>query len=88
MYCTLFSCGIVPKIFLVFGFGGIFLYLPPSERPPSLPKKMYLINFNFLQILCKEVKAILLYQGFPKPILPTKHQKRSEGWFLCKIGRV
>ena len=67
----------MPKIFLVFGFGGIFLYLPPSEPPPSLPQKMYSIGFYYLNLLHREVKGILLYRGFSRPILPTKHQERS-----------
>ena len=26
------------------------------------------------------------YQGFPRPIPPTKHQERREGCFECNIG--
>ena len=44
--------------------------------------------YNYLQQLYREVKEILLYQGFPKPILPKKHQERSEGYFLDKVGMV
>ena len=42
---------------------------------------------KYLQLLCRKVKGILLYQGFPRPILPTKHTERSEGCFAGKIGR-
>jgi len=45
-----------------------------------------LIN-NYLQLLYREVKGILLYQGFPRPILSTKHPERSEECFVEKIGR-
>ena len=34
-----------------------------------------------------EVKGILLYQGFPRLILSTKHPEQSKGCFLNKIGR-
>ena len=33
-----------------------------------------------------EVREILLYQGVPRPIFPTKHPERSEGCFVDKIG--
>ena len=42
---------------------------------------------NYLKLLYWEVKGILLYQGFPGPILPTKHLECSEGCFVGKIGR-
>jgi len=61
------------------------------------PALIGLSTFNFistyaeeggdLQLLDKEVKGILLYQGFPKPILPTKHLKPREGCFAGKIHR-
>ena len=44
-------------------------------------------QYNYLQLLYREVKGILLYQGFPKPILPTKHPERKEGCFVGEIGR-
>ena len=42
---------------------------------------------NYLQLLYREVKGILPYQGFPRPFLSTKHTERSEGCLLNKIGR-
>ena len=42
---------------------------------------------NYLQLLYIEVREILFYQGFPRLILPTKHQERSEGCLVGKIGR-
>ena len=44
-------------------------------------------QYNYLQLLYREVKGILLYQGFPRPILPTKHPERKEGCFVGEIGR-
>ena len=38
-------------------------------------------------LLYREVKGILLYQGFPSPILLKKHSERIEGCFVGKIGR-
>ena len=35
-------------------------------------------GYNYLQLLYREIKEILLYQGFPRPILLTKHPERSE----------
>ena len=42
---------------------------------------------NYLQLLYREVKGILLYQGIPRPILSTKHPERGEECFVDKIGR-
>ena len=36
-------------------------------------------------LLYREVKENLLYQGFPPPILSTKHPKRNEGCFVEKL---
>ena len=41
---------------------------------------------NFLILLYKEVKGILLYQWFPSPILPTKQQNRREVSFVGNIS--
>jgi len=51
--------------------------------------KVHIFNYfnNYLQLLYREVKGILLYQGFPRPILSTKHPERSEECFVEKIGR-
>ena len=43
--------------------------------------------FNYLQLLYREVQGILLYQGFPRPVLSTKHPVRSVECFIDKIGR-
>ena len=48
---------------------------------------VYNINDNYLQLLYREVKGILLYQGFPRPMLPTKHPEPSVGCFVGKVGR-
>jgi len=48
-----------------------------STPPPSI---FCCIN-NYLQQLYREVKGVLLYQGFLRPILHTKHLERREGWF-------
>ena len=37
---------------------------------------------NYLQLLYKEVKGILLHKRFLRPILHTKHPERSEGCFF------
>ena len=37
---------------------------------------------NYLQQFYRAVKGVLLYQGFPRPIL--LHPERSEGFFLAK----
>ena len=50
-------------------------------------KKMFYDNyyslrlflFNYLQLLYREIKGSLVYQGFPRPILPTKHPERTRG---------
>ena len=42
-------------------------------------------NNNYLQLLYREVKGILLYQWFPRPILSTKHPERSEECFVDKL---
>ena len=42
---------------------------------------------NYLQLLYREVKGISLCQGFPRPILSTKHHVRSKGCFVDKIDR-
>ena len=34
-------------------------------------------NFNYFQLLYRELKGILLYQGFPRPILPTNHPEQG-----------
>ena len=34
---------------------------------------------NYLQLFYRVIKEILLYQGFPRPILPKKHLERREG---------
>ena len=36
-------------------------------------------GYNYLQLLYREVKGVLLYQGFPRPM--------REGCFVDKIGR-
>ena len=41
---------------------------------------------NYLYLHYLEVKGILLYEGFPRPILQ-KHPELSEGCFDGKIGR-
>ena len=43
-----------------------------------------LVHNNYLQLLHREVKRILLYPGIPRPNLPTKH---PQGCFLDKIGK-
>ena len=43
------------------------------------------VIINYLHLLYKEVKGILLYQWFPSPILPTKHQDRRE---VCFVGNI
>ena len=49
---------------------------------------MLQIFFNYLQLLYREVKRILLHQGFTRPILRTKRPERSEECFVDKIGLV
>ena len=34
-------------------------------------------NFNYLQLLYRGIKGILLYQGFPRLILPTNHPEQG-----------
>ena len=41
---------------------------------------------NYSQLLYREVKGILLYQGFTRPIQPTKHPECSEGCLEGKTG--
>ena len=36
-------------------------------------------KINYLHLLYREVKGILCYREFPRPILPTKHPERSNG---------
>ena len=43
-----------------------------------LPRYLVVSVFHYLQPLHREVKGILLYQGFPRPILPTKHPERND----------
>ena len=38
--------------------------------------------FNYFQPLHREVKGILLYQEFPRPISSTKHLEHSKGCFV------
>ena len=56
-----------------------------------LQRKKKLENFkrsnNYLQLLYREVKGSLLYPGFPRPILLTKHPEHSEECLVTKIGR-
>ena len=61
------------------------LYLVWFSRSKNI--KIHNFTFNYLQLLYREVKGILLYQGFPRPIFSTKHPERSEGCFVDKIGR-
>ena len=42
---------------------------------------------NYSQLLYREVKGILLYQGFTRPIQPTKHPECSEGCLEGKTSR-
>ena len=35
------------------------------------------MNINYLQLLYRGVKGILLNQGFPRPIFPTKQPDRA-----------
>ena len=39
-------------------------------------------RINYLKILFREVKGILLNQGFPRPMLPAKHPECSNGCFV------
>ena len=41
-----------------------------------------IIIYNYFTVKLRE-----FYQGFPRPILPTKHQECSEGCFVGKVGR-
>ena len=41
---------------------------------------------SYLYLLYREGKGILFYQGFHRPILPTKHRERCEGGFVGRIG--
>ena len=34
-------------------------------------------NFNYFQLLYRDIKGILLYQGFPRLILPTNHPEQG-----------
>ena len=46
------------------------------------------LSFNYLQLLNREVKVILLYLGFPRAqMLRAKHPERSEGCLEGKIGQ-
>ena len=45
------------------------------------------VAFTSLQLQHREVEGILLYQGFPRSIVSTKHPESSEGCFLGKIVR-
>ena len=40
--------------------------------------KMVILMIIQLYFYTGKLKGILLYQGFPTPILPTKHQEPSE----------
>ena len=42
---------------------------------------------NYLQLLYREVKEILLFEGYSRPICPTKYSDRSEECNVDKIGR-
>ncbi len=42
---------------------------------------------KYFPLLYREVKGILLYHGFTRPLLPTKHTESREGCFAGKIGR-
>ena len=42
---------------------------------------------NYLQLLYREIEGDLLFQGFPRPTLPTIHPECSEGCLVCKIGQ-
>ena len=53
---------------------GLRLYTPPS-------------NYNYLQLLCREIIEYLLYRGFPRPIWPAKDHERGEGSFAVQIGQ-
>ena len=44
-----------------------------------------LTYFNYLQLLYREVKGILLHQGIPRLILSTKHPESNEECFQDKI---
>ena len=35
-------------------------------------------------LLYREVKGLLLYQGFPRQILPTKHPDRNVQFFISR----
>ena len=45
-----------------------------------------ILTIYYLQLLYREVRGILLYQGFPRPILPTKHPESGKGCFADEIG--
>ncbi len=42
------------------------------------------VNLNYLQLFYREVQGILLYNGFPSPILSSKHPERKEG---CSVDK-
>ena len=42
---------------------------------------------NYLQLPHSKVEGILLYQGFPRPILPKKRPDRSEVCFVDRISQ-
>ena len=48
-------------------------------------EKQALLSYNYLQILNRVVKGILLFQGFPRPNLPSKHPKHSKGYIFKKV---
>ena len=53
----------------------------------------YRTNYSKLQynntkyLHYREVKGILLHQGFPRPISPATHPGSSEEWIVGKIGQ-
>ena len=55
-------------------------YITELGSGKSIPSVIY----YYLQLLYREVKGILLYQGFPRPILHNKLSERREGCLVSK----
>ena len=59
-----------------------------NKENKAFTKSKQAVNNNYLQLLYREVKGILLYQGFRRTILLTYTSRAQRGIFCRQIGRV
>ena len=50
--------------------------------------KLQYNNINYLQLLYRKVKGILLYQWFPRPILPAAHPATDDDLLAKLVGET